>query len=118
MPDIVGIIKKAALEAFEASKPVNILFGTVTAVSPLRVRVDQKMILGEKNLILTRSVTDYKTDVTVSVQTTGGDMVSGRTEITVHGALKNGDIVLLVRLQGGKKFAVIDRISSENEGDS
>lgn len=64
MPDaneLVALLKKAALDAVEASKPVNVYFGEVLSASPLKINVEQKMILGEKQLILSRNVTDFTT---------------------------------------------------------
>ena len=57
MPNPVDVIKQAAMEAQESSKPVNILFGTVLSASPLKIQVDQKSIYTSKMLILTRNVT-------------------------------------------------------------
>lgn len=83
-------------------------------------------------LVLTRNVTDYEVDMTVSHQTvvishghpvtdtyTGGGTaeeinhnhpIKGRKKYKVHNALVVGDKVLLGRIQGGKKFVVLDRI--------
>lgn len=63
--ELVQTIKKASLDAIEASKPVNVYFGKVRTVTPLTVDVEQKMVLGESQLILTRNVTDYETMVTI-----------------------------------------------------
>lgn len=55
LPDAVEFVKtmkKAAVEAVEATKPVHILLGEVLSVSPLKISVDQKMILDESLLIL------------------------------------------------------------------
>ena len=68
MPDaneLVDTLKRAAVEAVEAGKPVNVYFGEVVSASPLKINVEQKMILGEKQLILSRNVTDFSTMVTV-----------------------------------------------------
>lgn len=106
----VGLVKKAAVEAVEASKPVNLLFGTVISTSPLKIQVDQKAIYTEKMLVLTRNVTDYAVDVSVSFQSENGNSISGRKRGIVHNALMVGDQVFLVRVQKGKKFVVLDRI--------
>lgn len=66
MPDAVELmktIKKAAVQAMKAEKPVEICFGKVTGVSPLKILVDQKMTLGKAQLVLTRNVTDFTTEV-------------------------------------------------------
>ena len=63
--ELVDTLKRAAVEAVEAGKPVNVYFGEVVSASPLKINVEQKMILGEKQLILSRNVTDFSTMVTV-----------------------------------------------------
>ncbi len=83
MYNVVELVKQAALEAVEASKPVRISFGKVISTSPLKVQADQKSIYTEKMLILT-------------------ERLSGR--------LRTGDKLLLLRMQGGKKFVAIDRL--------
>lgn len=119
LPDAVGVVRKmqkVAVEAMEQAKPVNVYFGRVISVSPLQISVEQKLILGMAQLILTRNVTDFKTAVTGSGENipengaaeTGGEVVS--KEITVHNALKKGDEVILFRQQGGQKYIVWDRI--------
>lgn len=134
MPNAVEVVKKAAVEAVEAGKPVNLLFGEVISASPLKIQVDQKAIYTEKMLVLTQNVTDYEVDMTVSHQTvvishshpvvdtyTGGGEatpidhnhpIRGRKKFKVHNALVVGDWVLLARMQKGKKFVVLDRIKA------
>lgn len=111
------------MEALESSKPVNILFGTVLSTSPLKIQVDQKSIYTSKMLILTRNVTDFEVDMTVNHTTEdkgGGSGAAayeahkhayvGKKTFKVHNALKAGEKVLLIRVQQGKKFVVIDRV--------
>ena len=69
MPDAVELLKtlkKAAVEAVEATKPVQVCYGKVTGTSPLKILVDQKLTLGEGQLVLTRNVIDYEMDISVS----------------------------------------------------
>lgn len=80
----IKTIKRIALEAVEASRPVNVCFGKVTSASPLKIQVDQKMILDKDQLILCKTVTDPK--------------------------LKKGDELVLIRQQGGQQYVVIDRM--------
>ena len=66
MPDAVKFVKtvkKAAVEAVEASKPVQVCFGSVKSTEPLKIFVDQKMMLGENQLVLSRNVTNFQTTV-------------------------------------------------------
>ena len=138
--ELVALLKKAALDAVEASKPVNVYFGEVLSASPLKINVEQKMILGEKQLILSRNVTDFTTMVTVdwltesslsththTVQGSDGNgdsidlttgaknlahthKITGKKKIIVHNGLVVGDEVILIRQQEGQKFIVWDRI--------
>lgn len=129
MPDANGLVdtlKRSAVEAVEAGKPVNVYFGEVVSASPLKINVEQKMILGEKQLILSRNVTNFKTKITAgNIQNYyyTGDINSGTApvspphihavgtiEITVHNGLAVGDKVIILRQQKGQKFIVMDRM--------
>ena len=116
LPNAVELVKQAAVEAVEATKPVQFLF-------PLKIQVSAKSIYTEKMLILTRNVTDFEVDMTVSHITENraggsGDPAfashnheyKGKKKFKVHNALILGDEVVLGRVQGGKRFVVLDRI--------
>lgn len=127
--ELVETLKRAAVEAMEAKKPVNVYFGEVVGAAPLKINVEQKMVLGEKQLILSRNVTDFKTSITGgniknyyytgSTTDSGTAPVSpshvhavGKIEVTVHNGLVVGDEVILIRQQEGQKFIVLDRIGT------
>ena len=136
MPDateLTKVIKKAALKAQESTKPVNVCFGTVESTNPLTINVEQKMTLGEKQLVLCRNVTEYTTMVTVQWQTEQEEQfhkhqlknsmdyteeqdkkhthdIEGTKQTTVHNALEKGEEVILIRQQEGQKYIVLDRI--------
>ena len=131
MPNPVEVVKRAAVEAVEAQKPVHLLFGQVISASPLKIQVDQKKTLGPAQLILTNNVRDFTVELTVDHKTEitshghqvndtytgGGSAVSvghdhaykGRKSFRVHLGLKQGEKVILVRCDGGQKFFVLDR---------
>lgn len=136
MPDaseLTKAIKRAAMGASTASKPVEVCFGKVTSASPLQILVDQKMTLGAAQLVLARNVTEFTIEMTVDHYTeketehthdikdtyTGGGSsmptehlhaYRGRKKFTVHNGLVVGDEVILLRQQGGQKYIVVDRI--------
>lgn len=59
MPDavkLVKFIKRIALEAVEAAKPVQICFGTVKSTEPLEIYVEQKMTLRKNQLIVLQNI--------------------------------------------------------------
>lgn len=99
--DLLNIIKKSALEAVEASKPCDFYFGKVTSVSPLKILVEQKMTLGSAQLVVSRNVSDYKTNITIG---------SEKRSVTIHNGLNVGDEVILLRKKGGQKYLVLDKV--------
>lgn len=122
MADANGLVqsmKKAAVDAVDATKPVNVYFGEVRTVSPLTINVEQKMVLGEGQLILTRNVTDFETMVTMNWESeedssaSHSHMITGQKQITIHNALEVDEEVILIRQQGGQKFIVLDRIGGK-----
>lgn len=83
LPDAAGLVKifkKTAVEAMDAAKPANICFGTVESVEPLRINVEQKMILGSAQLTLSRNVTDFSVHVTTDWQTESHAQETGQEE--------------------------------------
>lgn len=101
--DLIKSIKKAAGEAVEASKPVALCFGKVTSAAPLGILVDQKLPITAKQIIMTRNVTDFETG-------TSSREKAEKTGIIIHNQLAVGDEVILLRVQGGQKFVVLDKI--------
>jgi hypothetical protein len=135
-----GTIKQIALNAMESTKPSGIFYGTVLAASPLQVQIDQKMTLGAEFLVLSSLVQDFTVSMTVDHQTevegahthqyfdsdTGQDASGSLTRTSdpathlhgykgtkafrVHLGLKAGEKVILIQVQGGQQFLVLDRI--------
>lgn len=126
-------IKTIALNALEASKPSGIFFGTVLSASPLKIQVEQKMTLTAEFLVLSSLVQDFTVSMTVDHQTeaetehihavqdtyTGGGSSSptshfhnyaGTKAFRVHLGLSAGEKVILLRIQGGQQFLVLDRV--------
>jgi len=128
--DFVKSMKKAAVEAVEASKPANVVFGTVLSEKPLKIKVDQKLILTEKQLVLARDVTKYVIKLETSVgkspsphyteNESGGSgdasfsahnhKYQGLKTFIVHNQLLAGEEVILMQVAGGQKYVVLDRI--------
>lgn len=77
--DLLKTIKQASAEAVAASCPVAVCTGTVNCASPLKIKIDQKLILGEKQILKCREI----------------------------GSLKEKDSVVLLREQGGQKYIVL-----------
>jgi orotate phosphoribosyltransferase len=82
--ELIKLIKKAAIEAVNATNPAAVCFGKVTKASPLKIYVEQKLTLTAKQLVLARKVTENRLVV--------------------------GDEVILFREQGGQRYIVVDRV--------
>jgi len=124
--DLLKIIKKAAVEAVEASNPTAILFGKVIKTSPLNIMIEQKMTLTQEFLVLTKNVSDYTVEMAVNANTDNTDLsvvIEGQTvslkhkhklpslmTVLVKNGLKVNDNVILMRIQGGQKYLVLDKI--------
>ncbi len=123
--NFIEVIKRAAIEAVKAGQPSDFCFGTVTSEQPLKILVEQKMELTSRQLVLTRHVTDYWTEVTTDWESEakeGGSGeasfashahgLKGRKGLTIHNSLKTGDKVVLVKKQGGQQYLVLDKVVS------
>lgn len=130
---MIEIIKQSALEAVKAEKPCQVMFGTVTSTSPLEIQIDQKLTLTQDYLILTKAVLDHEVDIEVNHYTVNDDFLNtthshpdagvnsfdshhkhqyqGRKKIMIYNGLLPGEKVILIRLQGGQKYIVLDRIN-------
>jgi len=132
---LIDSIKKCQKDQINNMQLTNVVIGVVTSIEPLEIDVDQKYILTEKQLILSRNVTDYEFEMTVEhktedhththdievidTYTSGGSgeieeethnhEYKGRKTFLVHNALKVGEKVILIKANGGQKFFVIDR---------
>ncbi len=91
-------------DIFEEKKPVNALMGEVIQTSPLTVKVEQKLILTERMLVVPKSLTDFEI---------GAECGDEHFTLKLYNALKTGDRVLLLRMQGGQKFIITDRLEEK-----
>ena len=123
MPNMIEIIKQAAVEAVKASNPCAIMFGKVISISPLKINVEQRLTLDESHLVLTSLVRDFSVDMTVdhtTEYTSGGSgessfeshnhAITGKKTFQVHLGLKINEYVMLLQMQGGQKYIVVDRV--------
>jgi hypothetical protein len=81
---MIDLIKKTAIAAVESRNPVNLLFGTVVNPNPLEIQIHQKLTLTKEFLIV--------------------------TETAFQKGLIVGDRIVLLRMQGGHQFLVLDKV--------
>ncbi|UAW07796.1 hypothetical protein PVJ1_00062 [Psychrobacillus phage PVJ1] len=111
---LIDLIKRVSLQAFNASNPVNVLFGTVSQEKPLEIEIHQKLKLTREFLVLTERVTRYEVDLEHDHTNSAGITTKALTNLLkktpIRTGLKKGDKVVLVRVQGGQKFVVWDKV--------
>ena len=137
-PTLNESIKLIAGDLINSMQPADLFFGTVINVSPLTIQIDQKHILTSEFLILSNLVKDHSVDVTVSMQTENdafmnpahthagvhGQTDAGNLDVTHkheikhkikmlhHYGLTKGEKVILLRMQGGQRYLVLDRVET------
>ena len=82
MSNLLELIKQAALDAIEQSKPVKLVFGTVIGKNPLMVRVEQKLTLEKSFFIINETAQNCSV----------------------------GDRVIMLRMQGGQSYLILDKV--------
>lgn len=136
---LLNLIKQAALEAYDQSKPVNFCFGTVTGVDPVVIQITPTLSISEKfgQVTIPRECTDYETSITLMSPSDGEkpwktefaeDLsapnplafsahqhdLTGKFHIKIHNKLKVNDQVILARQQGGQHYFVIDKVGESS----
>lgn len=123
----IDIMKRAAIDAVENGKPCDLRLGTVVTDSPVNVQLSNQDILEEDELIIPEYLTDYEVEITtagygwITDKREGGsgdpsyeahdhDINQQKKTVKVHGALKTGDQVVLIRESGGQNFYVAGRL--------
>lgn len=116
MSDIIRELRRVVLNAVDAQKLTTIVYGTVESVEPLKVRVDQKLLLEQEQLKLTRAVMDYEVEMTVNHVTepttctaSHSHEYKGRKKFLIHNGLIVGDKVTMIRVHGGQQYIIIDK---------
>ena len=116
--DLIDVINQIVQNNNEASKPTELIIGTVEKVNPLAVRISMDMAaLPAEVLLLTDGVVEREEDVTVSSGfasllagyniTVPADTVIGK--VKVQNGLAAGDKVILLRVLKGQKFIVLSK---------
>lgn len=107
---MIDIIKQASVGAVGASSPAAITFGEVLNVNEIKIKIDQKLILNKEFLIVPESLTKYEIDLTHAHAVTGGSTSNSLNKIIIREGLNIGDKVILLRVQGGQSYIVLDKV--------
>lgn len=124
---LIEALKQIGVEAVNAGNPTSIIYGNVISEEPLEIQINEKMILDKSFLVLTKNVQDYEVEFDIDFEGEGTIVINGGNEeplnklmytkgkAKIRNALKKGDKVVMIQVQGGQKFVVLDKL--EKAGD-
>jgi hypothetical protein len=95
---LLDSIKKAGAAAHAAGNPMAVMIGKVTKINPLEVNVDQRFTLTEDFLIVPESLTRFEA------------VLASSEKLLIRSGLEAGDAVLMLRVQGGQQFVMLDKV--------
>lgn len=105
---IAQTIKKMAIEAVNASSPLQFIEGEVISNPPniqLRLKNNPKLEIPAEFITIPEHLKRQKHTVTFS----DNDDIKGSATLEFANELKTGDKVMVVAIQGGQSFFIIDR---------
>lgn len=91
--DLISSFKKIAVETIESTKPVNLMFGSITSIDPFEVLLEQKITLTSNQLLSLEHT--YCVECESDIE---------RVEFEV------GDNIALLRQQGGQKYLILSKV--------
>lgn len=126
---MIDIVKKAGIDAVGASNPVSVLFGEILninvsvkeeitgdvhyfkeSINNIEIKLDQKLILDQDFFIIPENLLRYEIDLSHSHSYLNGSTSKELDKIVVREGLKQGDKVLLLRVQGGQQYVILDKV--------
>lgn len=138
-PKLTDLMKLVTAGVINSMQLPEVYIGKVVSENPLSIRLSADNILPANYLILTNAVKDHMVEVTIEWETeenkhkhgNGNDGqdttevthkhdILGRKKMIVHNGLTTDEMVLLLRVQGGQNYVVVDRINDklQTSGDS
>ncbi len=112
-------VKLLAYDVLQQENLTDICYGTVTETEPLKIVLKQKLELTESFLVLSQNV--IKHTINYSMRRKDSDENWVQYEMIVEKQLKKGERVILIKMTGGQRYVVIDRVGeemTENETDT
>lgn len=117
MQNLSQVIKKMALDAVEANKPMELVLGTVISINPIKISLSQLLIIGESFILNPEGLAGQELTISLDEQTitlkNDEDELKEYTimpqdlKIKIKSQIKQDDKVFLLRLQGGQKYFIL-----------
>jgi len=98
---LLETFKKITVSAVASTSPTEIRIGTVISVLPLMIKLSPKMTLDSGFLIVGERFKEQSYQVKI------GDK---EERVILHNGLNKGDVVTLLRAQGGQKYVLLDKV--------
>jgi len=120
--EIVQLIKKIATDAILNNKPVEFMTGIVESIEPIKIRVNQFLLLESNMLIIPHYMSignkyffnlDEQKVILEDVETEEKKeykMTVEKQELVLDFNINENDKILLLGLQGGQKFFLLCKI--------
>lgn len=108
-------IKKASMGAFNASNPLNVEFGTVIDNVNLTIRINQKRILSKEFFIVPQRLTRYVKNLIHTHTCPDGTTSQALFKLVIREGLLIGDSVILLKIENGDRYIIMDKISETIE---
>lgn len=83
MLELLETIQRIAIDTVRASDPIDLCFGEVAALTPFTILDGDKLRLSGKTLLFTETTARYQ--------------------------YKLGDVVIMLREQGGQRYLILDK---------
>jgi hypothetical protein len=101
LSELIGVIQRIVQNTINSMNMADKATGTVESVSPLRVKIDSSIqSIPSAALLLTDTVKER----IVPVQ-------GGEGRVTIREGLKEGDRVLMLKVQNGQQYIILSRIT-------
>ena len=112
-------VKLLAYDVLQQENLTDICYGTVTETEPLKIVLEQKLELTESFLVLSQNVIKHTINYSMRRKDSYENWV--QYEMILETQLKKGERVILIKMTGGQRYVVIDRVGeemTENETDT
>ncbi|MBO5098761.1 MAG: DUF2577 domain-containing protein [Clostridia bacterium] len=92
----------------------DIVFGEVLSQEPLTIKISDKIILNQNQIILSKNVSNHYLQINDNPKYLNNPNneydFSNKKNIIVYNYLKTGEKVMLIKAVGGQSYFVIDRV--------
>ncbi len=118
---MVDYIKQICFDMIGEISFSDIVFGTVISIEPITVKISDKLILNENQLVLSRNVSDFTAEFTenpeFSDNPSNPEDFKKRKKYIVYNSLKAGEKVIMTKAMGGQLYFIMERVYTKDGGD-